>query len=191
MSGRENRGNLDDKIFECTTPEDFQALFGDQLGALHTLALLLTADEAKAEACFISGLDESLNGNVVFRQWARAWARRAIIRNAIRLLAPFPQPAAAPAALSFLPDGHGSSDQEALIDAVTMLPTFERFAFVISVLEGHSLSDTATMLGCTNSQLAQARARALSQMATLLWHRTSQLPEGAIQPHWYARLESA
>ena len=190
MSDRENSGNFDDKIFECATPEDFQALFGDQLGALHTLALLLTADEAKAEACFIAGLEESMNGNVVFRQWARAWARRAIIRNAIRLIAPYPQPATSPAALSFLPE-YGSSDQQALIDAVTMLPAFERFVFVISVLEGHSLSDTATMLNCTNSQLAQARSRALTQMATLLWHRTSQLPEGAIQPHWYARLESA
>jgi DNA-directed RNA polymerase specialized sigma24 family protein len=90
-----------------------------------------------------------------------------------------------------LPEYGQGSDQQALIDAVTMLPAFERFVFVISVLEGHSLSDTATMLGCTNSQLKQARSRALTQMATLMWHRTSQLPEGAIQPHWYARLESA
>ena len=55
---------------------------------LHLLSFLLTADLAKAEECFVSGLEDCVEGTYVFRDWAQSWARRTIIQNAIRMLAP-------------------------------------------------------------------------------------------------------
>src|SRR5580693_9280911 len=70
------------------TSTDFARVFREDLGSLHLLSFLLTADHEKAEKCFVSGLDDCVEGNNVFRDWARSWARRAIIQNAIRMLAP-------------------------------------------------------------------------------------------------------
>ena len=184
------RTDTAEESLQQATYEDFQQLFTEQMGPLHTLAYLLTADQTVAEACFVAGLEDSMDGNLVFRQWARSWARRAIIRNAVRLLAPQAESSAEDARRS-LPPAKNPSQQESLLEAVVGLPTFERFVFVISVLEGHSPSDTATLLGCTSTQLSTARARALQQIAGLLSEMASHPVGDAVQPHWYSRLEIA
>lgn len=184
------RTDTAEESLQQATCEDFQQLFTEQMGPLHTLAYLLTADEAMAEACFVAGLEDSMDGNLVFRQWARSWARRAIIRNAVRLLAPQAESSAEDTRRSPLP-AKICSQQESLLEAVISLPTFERFVFVISVLEGHAPSDTASLLGCTNTQLSRARARALQQIAGLLSEMASDPAHDAVQPHWYSRLEIA
>src|SRR5260370_11679704 len=55
---------------------------------LYWLSFILTADPGKAEQCFVSGLDDCSAGNQVFTEWARSWARRTVIKNAIRLISP-------------------------------------------------------------------------------------------------------
>ena len=75
---------------EYASCKDFQRIFTEDMVGLHRLAFLLTADQAKAEQCFVAGLEESIHGNPVFRQWARAWSKRAIIQNAIKTIAPAP-----------------------------------------------------------------------------------------------------
>jgi hypothetical protein len=57
---------------------------------LYLLSFLLTADRAKAERCFVAGLDETAEHNTAFREWAHAWARRVVINNALRYIAPHP-----------------------------------------------------------------------------------------------------
>jgi hypothetical protein len=57
---------------------------------LYLLSYLLTADRAKAERCFVAGLDLSAEDNAAFRDWAHSWARRVVIHNALRLIAPHP-----------------------------------------------------------------------------------------------------
>jgi hypothetical protein len=37
---------------------------------MHLLSFLLTADLAKAEECFVSGLEDCIEGTYVFRDWA-------------------------------------------------------------------------------------------------------------------------
>ncbi len=167
MFGKDKRDALKQaQAVEYATRRDFQEIFIEDMDALHTLAFLLTADQAKAEQCFVAGLEESIEGNPVFRQWARSWSKRVIIRNAIKLIAPTPgEPSEIPANL-FVQET--ASEKDTWINLVLELPAFERFAFVISVLEGHSLSDCATMLGCTNTQLAQARADALEHIGLAL-----------------------
>src|ERR1019366_2636448 len=70
------------------TSEDFCELFTKDVKGLYLLSFLLTVDHEKAEQCFVAGLDGCVNGNSVFREWAHSWARRVIIRHAVRMVAP-------------------------------------------------------------------------------------------------------
>jgi hypothetical protein len=58
---------------------------------LYLLSYLLTADSAKAEQCMVAGLELSAEDNAALRDWAHSWARRIVIRNALRLIAPHPE----------------------------------------------------------------------------------------------------
>jgi hypothetical protein len=68
------------------TCEDFRKLFTEDVHGLHLLSFLLTADHEKAERCFVAGLDECVDGDSVFKEWARPWARRMIVRNALQMI---------------------------------------------------------------------------------------------------------
>lgn len=142
---------------------DFCQIFAEDMNDLYLLSLLLTADPEKAEQCFVSGLDDCADGNQVFKEWARSWARRAIIKNAIRLVAPQPEVA-----------GDGSARKASTqqrpefrveMSALLELDSFERFAFVMSVLEGYSDRECALLLNCTRDSVIEARSRALQQVA--------------------------
>lgn len=69
---------------------DFCSVFHQEMDVLYWLALALTSDESKAEQCFVAGLGECIEGNAVFKEWARSWSRRVVIKNAIRLILPRP-----------------------------------------------------------------------------------------------------
>jgi hypothetical protein len=58
---------------------------------LYLLSFLLTADRAKAEQCLVPGLDLAAEDNAAIRDWAHSWARRIVIGNALRLIAPHPE----------------------------------------------------------------------------------------------------
>jgi DNA-directed RNA polymerase specialized sigma24 family protein len=163
MFGLQNKLKARERALEYATRNDFEKIFNDDMSALHTLAFLLTADEAKAEQCFVAGLEESIQGNPVFRQWARSWSKRVIIRHAIKVMAPAPGQANSLSAS--LPARQAKSERDALLYPILQLPPFERFVFVISVLEGHSASDCASLLGCTLSELTRARSQALTHVA--------------------------
>src|SRR5689334_25397083 len=75
---------------EYASCKDFQRIFNEDMVGLHRLAFLLTADPARAEQCFVAGLEDSIHGNPVFKQWARTWSKRAIIQNAIKTMTPAP-----------------------------------------------------------------------------------------------------
>jgi DNA-directed RNA polymerase specialized sigma24 family protein len=163
MFGGQNRHDAQEQDLEYATRRDFQEIFTQDMSELHTLAFLLTADQTRAEQCFVAGLEESIEGNAVFRQWARAWSKRVIIRNAIKMMAPAPgqtNPARANRETHKQP-----SERDAWLAWVLELPPFERFVFVIWVLEGHSLSDSAGLLGCTITELSRARSQALRRIA--------------------------
>src|ERR1700719_907468 len=70
---------------------DFHQIFDEDMNGLYLLSFLLTADREKAEQCFVSGLEDAAGGNPVFKEWARSWARRAIILNAVRSINPRPE----------------------------------------------------------------------------------------------------
>src|SRR5271170_6814821 len=70
--------------------DDFRRVFDEDMNSLYLLSFLLTADREKAEQCFVSGLEDAVEGNPAFKEWARSWARRVIIVNAVRVINPLP-----------------------------------------------------------------------------------------------------
>ena len=158
---------LNDRTTTYATAGDFCRIFKEDMQNLYSLSLMLAADPEKAEQLFVSGLDDCTASNPVFKEWARAWTRRVIVKNAVRLIAP--QPGSPKRALNtvFSSDATNRSLPElpAEIYAVLRLSPFERFTFILSVLEGYSDQDSALLLGCTRQTLIAARIRAEQQIA--------------------------
>ena len=144
------------------TASDFREIFTEDMSGLHLLALLLTADETLAEQCFVEGLEDGIQNNSVFRQWARSWARRAIIKNAIKAVRPAEQEEQEPALPCFLT---GDAQKDPLVNAVARLAPMERFAFAMSVLEGYSVAECASLLASSPQAVIAARTQAMRHLA--------------------------
>jgi DNA-directed RNA polymerase specialized sigma24 family protein len=146
---------------------DFCRIFHEETDSLYRLSFLLTADCEKAERCFVSGLEDSLNGTRVFKEWARSWARRAIIQNAVRVVNPRPMEQNAPASFntSFNRSGRTLLEEQEEIAILDLAP-FERFVYVMSVLEGYSDQDCSVLLGYSRRDVIAARTRALQQVGS-------------------------
>src|ERR1700731_3178442 len=124
------------KSMTRTTPyassADFCRIFDEDMNDLYLLSFLLTADREKAEQCFVSGLEDAVDRNPVFREWARSWARRVIIQNAVRVMNQKPvnggsrQSSSAGSSKSTTPP----DEQPFEIAAVLRLEPFERFVYV-------------------------------------------------------------
>jgi len=129
---------------------------------------LLTNDSDKAQACFVSGLEDCMDGNSVFAEWAGSWARRTIVQNAIRVMAPASDKAdeANLSGVSNFVVDHALLAQDVRAFAgVLSLKTFERFVYVLSVLERYSDQECSRMLGTLVSEIRQTRARGLQEVA--------------------------
>jgi DNA-directed RNA polymerase specialized sigma24 family protein len=146
------------------TATDFCRIFADDMDRLYRLSLMLTADPELSEKCFVRGLEDARNGNPVFKEWAQSWARRTVIVNAIRAIGPRADGDSSQAANR---TPRVSSGLPAELDAVMKLDTFERFVFVMSVLESYPERDCRLLLGCSSQDVVQARTRALKHLADI------------------------
>ncbi len=149
------------------TSTEFCRVFKENMDNMHFLSFLLTADPAKAEECFVSGLDDCGRGSYVFRNWARSWARRTIIQNAVRMLAPRANRSAVIAVPSETRNCKfgRTPEADATIASILGLEDFERFVFVMSVLERYSDQDCAVLLGCSRQDVREARMQAFLHVA--------------------------
>jgi hypothetical protein len=129
------------------------------MDSLYWLAFLLTADHNKAEQCFVGGLGECVDQSHVSTERARSWARRAIVEDAVRIIRPVPEKSANGCFADTKSQGPvGTSNPFTFI---VSLRAFERFVFVMSVLEGQSDEDCQSLLRCTRQELVTARKTAL------------------------------
>src|SRR5690349_15572071 len=157
-----------DETDRYASREDFRRIFTEDLDELYQLSFLLTRDPQKAEQCFVGGLEDCVAGNSVFREWARSWAKRTIVQNAIRELKPRPSQSNSPLSGAIFSDmnqhsrGPGGHFD---LNAVLGLEDFERFVFVMSVLEHYSEHDCALLLGCSSRDIREGRTRALKELA--------------------------
>lgn len=158
--------------------DDFRRIFDEDMNGLYLLSFLLTGDHEKAEQCFVSGLEDAVEGNPVFKEWARSWARRTIIQNAIRVINPRPvegrgRPNCASVDSS---DKNLPAEQHVEIAAVLGLEPFERFVYVMTVLERYSDHECSILLGCARRHLVAARPRALKNIGSAVESHYKQLP---------------
>ncbi len=149
------------------TGEDFLKIFDEDLNGLYQLSFLLTGDHEKGERCFVAGIEDCAEENRVFMEWARGWAKRVIVKNAIRDVNPQPSYftlSALPTVFSHHPQ---PSDpiEHFRGDAVLRLADFERFVFVLCILEHYREYECALLLGCAPSDVREARIRAIEELA--------------------------
>jgi hypothetical protein len=159
---REKEGNM------YASHEDFHTIFDEDLKEFYQLSFLLTSDPAKAERCLVSGLENCVSGNRIFREWARSWAKRTIVQSAIRELKPRPNQSnsrLSRATFSAMDDHSRGRSGHFEIDAMLRLAEFDRFVFVIGVLEHYSEHDCALLLGCSAGDIREGRTRALKELA--------------------------
>jgi DNA-directed RNA polymerase specialized sigma24 family protein len=151
------------------TREDFLKILDQDMNGLYQLSFLLTGDHQKAERCFVAGIEDCATESRVFREWARAWAKRVIVENAIRELHPRLSHSNSSGVLravsshnqqSTCPIGHFD------VDAVLGLADFERFVFVLCILERYREHECALLLGCSASEVRDARTRAIEELAS-------------------------
>jgi DNA-directed RNA polymerase specialized sigma24 family protein len=156
------RGNGETRYATC---QHFLKIFDEDMQGLYQLSFLLTGDHQKGEKCFVAGMEACAKENRVFREWARTWAKRVIVQNAIRELQPRPSHSGsfALAATAFSqkngPIGHFD------MDAVLELADFERCVFVLCVLERYREHECALLLGCSASEVREARTQAIQELA--------------------------
>ena len=156
--------------------EDFGKIFAEGLTSLYQLSFLLTGDQEKAERCFVSGIEDCVNENRVFKEWAHSWAKRAIIHNAIRELKPRPRGSnsfSSRSVTSHIPQSSYPSEHFT-VETLLGLQDFERFVFVMSVLEKYSQRDCAVLLACSIAEVREARALALKNLAAEITWVTAQ-----------------
>jgi hypothetical protein len=156
---------------------DFRRVFDEDLNSLYLLSFLLTADREKAEQCFVSGLEDAIEGNPVFKEWARSWARRVIIVNAVGGINPQPRKENGGASsASASSNGKTAPVERVEIAAVLALEPFERFVYVMTVLERYSDQDCSLLLSCARRDVVAARTRAFRQIGSAMASHLGQLP---------------
>jgi hypothetical protein len=151
----------------------FQQLFTTEMNDFFRLSLNLTADVEQAGSCVILAMRDCFDGGFVLisKELARVWARRAVIRNAIRLVLGANH--AIPIALlnESGPSLHLQPTEypiEALCNspAILDLPNLDRLAFVICVLERYSILDCAMLLSRSPKDVNDARGRAITRVVS-------------------------
>ena len=147
---------------DYATASEFCQIFSKNMEALYTLALALTADKATAEQCLFLALEECKKTATVFRQWANSWSRLAVIESAIRLVRPSANDVAgeAPVVSDEVIEKGGPAAAQ-----VSKMRTFDRFTFVLTVLDLYSVRDCAILLKCRPQEIKRARQRAMEFFA--------------------------
>ena len=152
---------------QYATREDFRKILDEDLNRLYQLSFLLTADRQMAERCFVASIEDCANENRVFRAWARAWTKRVIVENAIRELKPRPSRSNSCSLPSHRNQQSSSPTGHLTADTLLGLADFERFVFVLCVLERYRKNDCILLLGCSASQLREAWTRAIQTLASI------------------------
>ena len=178
---------------DYATAEEFESLFESKRGPLLHLAMLLTANsEMAAQILRLALRDCRFNGSVS-ADWILPWARRTIVRNAIRVVFP---PISALATQTTNDDVHhgislaipAATTLRVDVPSIVKLPDLERLVFVITVLEHISLQDCALFLARSTKEVCDAQMRAM-RLSTLAEHgRNDSFKDGEADPDTWEKL---
>jgi hypothetical protein len=155
---------VDERATSYPTVTDFLKSFNDEMHSLYLLAFLLTADHDKAEQCLVSAMGECVEGIGVFLDWTRLWARGEVLRYAVQMIKPAPEHTDH---LSFISlKRSATATENDPFAAILSLDAFERFVFVISILEEQSDEECAILLRCSRRDVMIARLLALKRQSS-------------------------
>lgn len=143
---------------------DFCEEFERELKPLYLLAFLLTANHEKAEECFAMTVEEALQKQSVFKDWVRSWIKRSLIKNAIGMVFSTPNRFSDKRDLWLEEPDQRETGRDDEINSVTELPRFERFVFVMSILERYSIWECSVLLDCSTKTVAESRLQALRKL---------------------------
>jgi hypothetical protein len=128
----------------------------DKMAELYLLAFMLTANKETAEQCMLDAMDEYLNSSAPsLIDWMRNKGRQAVIERAVQRVNPrvkasygwtIPTGTRSPSAPGHQP-----------FAVITALGTFERFVYVLTVLEGYDEEECAGVLECRRADVVAAR----------------------------------
>jgi hypothetical protein len=178
---------------EYATTDDLRKRSTGGISSLYLLSFLLTGNRKEAKQCFVAGLAGCVDGNPAFKKWANSWARRIIVHNAIQIKSPHvSQPgletrASRSANEYTLPK---NALRYAPFTSVLALEDFERFVYVLSVLEVYTDRNCAILLDGSVQEIVEARLRALHRIAEFANGKPPQLEIGVFSsqhPHFYSR----
>ena len=96
--------------------------------------------------------------------WRRLWTRRAVIKHAIQLIVPAPEHADDVSRISL--KGPARWADNIPFAAILLLDAFERFVFVMSILEGQSDEECAILLRCSRRDVMMARVLSLQRQSS-------------------------
>lgn len=157
---------------EYARKEEFVSVFECERLGLQRLALLFTANSETAKRCLIRAFRECVSSGSVSKEWVLSWTRRMVIRNAISLvMSPGGQSFvntnddADNGLIAFSPDDSLGAIAESA--SILDLPEFDRFVFVICVLERYSMHDCALLLGRSPRDISEARQRVGNQVGQI------------------------
>jgi hypothetical protein len=151
---------------------DFCDIFEKDTKSLYLLAFLLTANHKESEQCFASTVEEGFKEQAVFKEWVRSWVKRRLIEKAIEIVSSTSTRNGQKRDLWSA--GQRETHREREIDIVTKLAPFDRFVFVMSILERYPNWDCSLLLECSMNKIAQARMKALRKLPEL----ASLIPRG-------------
>jgi hypothetical protein len=155
---------VEERAIPYPTVAGFLETFNEQMHSLYLLSFLLTADHDKAEQCLVSAMGDCVEGIGVFTDSACSWIRAAVLEHAIQMIKPEPEH---PDCVSFLTLKRSATPAENNpFAAILLLDAFERFVFVMSILEERSAEECAILLRCSRRDVMMARLLALKRQSS-------------------------
>jgi hypothetical protein len=105
-----------------------------------------------------------MEGAGVSMDWARSWARAAVLKHAIQMIKPAPEHTDRVSFITLRRSATPAVDDP--FAAILLLDAFERFVFVMSILEELSDEECAIFLRCSRRDVMMARLLALKRQAS-------------------------
>jgi DNA-directed RNA polymerase specialized sigma24 family protein len=155
------------------TRADFCRAFAQDTSSLYLLSLLLTASPDSAEECFVSSLADVPPKSAVFKKWLRSYTRRIVVQRAVQMLRRIPSAANK----SYIHANNRFLSPAPELNAVLKLGDFERFVFVLSILEGYSDRECSLFLGCSKREVLAGKIAAMQALAAGAHARDSFIAE--------------
>jgi hypothetical protein len=155
---------VEERATPYPTVADFLRTFNEEMHSLYLLSFLLTADHDKAEQCLVAAMGECVEGIGGYMDWARSWIRAAVLKHAIQMIKPAPEHADCVSLISL--ERSAAPAENNPFAAILLLDAFERFVFVMSILEGQSDEECAILLRCSRRDVTMARLLGLKRQSS-------------------------